>query len=203
MMALDGDSAHASSCCEQTFFVLAKTEGDHSLLIYKEKLDGECYCATNLFILFLEPDTVSVYRTHYCEDPEKEWNLPHFRDLMTDGLVRPSLQDSTFVLNDSMSITRPNVDTTFLRRFASYDIGMSVPKIWHERCKDDCLDGPVFNFPAELVYFHRGGVYKNYNIIDVWYWEQSGYVLVQTENPQKAAGLDTMHGMLLYRVGNQ
>lgn len=203
LLLLGNGDALASSNCNQTFFVLAKTEGDRSLLIYKEKLDGGCYCATNLFMLFLDPDTVTVYSTNYCEDPEKEWNLPHFRDLMTELCIRPIMIDGRFVLNDSMSITLPRVDTTFMARFVADDIGMCVPSVWHRKCGTDCLDEPIMDFSANLVYFHVSGVYKNYTIRDVWYWEQSGYLLIQTENPIKAAGLDTMHGMLLYRVGIQ
>ncbi|OQA00291.1 MAG: hypothetical protein BWY71_00770 [Planctomycetes bacterium ADurb.Bin412] len=53
---------------------------------------------------------------------------------------------------------------------------------------------------ARLVYFYPAGLYVNYEIDRVYYFPKSRYLLIFTRQPQKAVGLDTMHGFLLFRL---
>lgn len=197
-----GSDVIAASSCEQTFSVLVKTRGDHSLLIYKEAVGGGCIF-TDLHILFLEQDTIWTFKTRFTEayDPVR---LPHFRDMDREEEVIPVMNDGVLLLNDTMSIGPPPYDSGFGPRFVECPGGpCGVPRLWYKHCTAGCLDQPVIDFPAELIYHNQRGVYKNYLIKTAWYWEESGYLLIQTDNPNKATGLDTMHGMLLYRVGSK
>lgn len=200
MLVFSIEVAYPAHSCDQVFSFFTKTPGDHSLLIYHEAVGGECMVGF-LHILFLEPDTARSYIWDHGTMYDSTV-FPDFAKWGEEPYFQPDGHDGLFVLNDSMSISAPAHDSVFQQRFVALDGGSGVPRIWYQRCEEDCLDGPDLNFAAELVYYNRRGIYKNYTIREVWYWEESGYILVQTEYPVAFLGLDTMHGMLLYRVGD-
>ena len=111
--------------------------------------------------------------------------------------VKPERNEGILQLNDSMSIRSPLFDSTFFAKF--WNAGGS-PDVWYRKCSDNCIDDPMFDFPAKLIYYDKCGVYKNYAIKSAYYYEQSWYLIIFTHNPEKAAGLDTMHGVLIYRL---
>jgi hypothetical protein len=68
------------------------------------------------------------------------------------------------------------------------------------------LDGIILprfnNIKADLIYFYPKGLYVNYHISKLYHFEKSKYILLITDQPNKADGLDTMHGFMIFRIEN-
>ncbi|MCM2272877.1 MAG: hypothetical protein NDJ18_10045 [candidate division Zixibacteria bacterium] len=61
-------------------------------------------------------------------------------------------------------------------------------------------DLPIFEgVRAEQLYMHRA-LYKNYSIREALFYPESSYLVIVTDQPLKQAGMDTMHGLLIYRI---
>jgi hypothetical protein len=132
----------------------------------------------------------------------KDWIPPLLADLPSEeGRI---LHDSSgvFRISDSVWFTAPPPDSTFARKYALLaNDGMGDARHWYRVCPVNCSDYPAFTgIEAELVYSHKRGLYKNYSISQAVYYSPSGYLVVVTNQPQKAIGLDTMHGLLIFRL---
>lgn len=196
MMLWTRSSANPSTCSEQTFAFKGKTSSEPSLLVYWELRDGAANMMTTIYYLFLTDDSAWAFTSAFHQDTLGCASLV-FTQMNYESYIEPKRIDGALRLNDSMSFCPPSFDSTFFTRF--WDAG-GTPSVWYRKCSDNCIDNPIFNFDSKLIYYHKNGVYKNYEIESAYFYEQSGYLIVFTHNPEKAAGLDTMHGVLIYRV---
>ncbi len=199
MMLPGSNDPYASSCCDQTFQVYGKTAGDNSMLFWSVTLGGECGGHFEGYALVLGDSTTPVLTFGHRSG---DWVPRLFKDIREEKPVQVEQVNGRFVINDSVWIEPPPEDTTFVRKFISViNQGGGDPRSWYRMCPVDCSDYPVVHGrQSEVVYAYKGGVYKSYKFKEVIYYPESQYVVVITDQPQKAVGLDTMHGLLVIHL---
>jgi len=192
--------SNAASLCKQKFSILAKSPGSPSIVAYQEELTGECE-QYRLHLVFLHDDIVTNMSRSGLDDPPI-FVLDYFGTLGREESV--SLNDSSGVywINDSVWFKAPEFDSTFDERWSAFVAsGGRDEHSWCVENREDCWYFPVFS-GADPVLVHRysGGLYKNYSIDAVTYFPASGTIIIITRQPRLKVGLDTMHGLLIYRL---
>ena len=195
------DELNAATLCDQDYKVLTKTPGAKCILIYRVDIGGECQGGYTHF-LFIAGD-----ETQHCEQYEgyrsESWFLKIFETFPTEVPDSAEIEDSVIHLTEIIDIVPPPFDSATADKFdgTPQDIGGDL-KYWYEHCGQDCVDQPLFTeVPAKLIYYDKGGLYKNYKISQVLHYRESGYVVVSTHQPMKAVGLDSMHGLMIFHLG--
>ena len=196
---ISASAALAASLCDQTFTIHGKTQGENSLLFWEVFRGGECYHWYGYALVL--GDSVTPVMTFNPED--QTWVSRLLGDLSTEGAVNIESTEGVYRINDSVWIEPPPVDTTFVRKFSGLISGGSYGNAaeWHRMCSSNCNDYPIVHgCEADVVYAYEGGVYKSYSFKEVLYFAESRYVVVITDQPQTAVGLDTMHGLLVLKL---
>ena len=194
-------TASASSCCDQKFTIHGKTTGEYSLLMYDVYWGGDCLC-WSVHTVYLGIERTMAMETNIGLSSGRDWIPMFLSQFPLDTQVELPDSNGIYYINDSMYITPPPKDSTFEQKYIDImrDAGADE-RDWYRECQYDCNDYPeFFGFDAKLVHSYSRGLYKNYGIKEVIYFPESGYLAIITDQPHKAAGLDTMHGMLVYRL---
>lgn len=190
-------SADCATMCEQFFTIQGKTYGTMSMLVYQEKLTGEC----------------ESYRLHYVfihDSLTTSMEVGGF-DKPTDGFFQvfgretcDSLRDSSGVIciGYNQTCTAPAEDSCFDRKWVEFIMaGGSSSRDWCELYPMECAEYPSFSgVEADLIYEHAGSLYRGYSIELAEYYPRSGILALITHQPRTAVGHDTMHGVLVYRL---
>ena len=182
----------SASLCRQTIMFVGKTEGDTSTLLFYEYVSGEC-TPYRMHYLQIGPEGLldAVQKTSYY------LTLPLWDDSATNGkhleraeqLLRSG---DAFVMPFGQTIRSPKYDSTFVSKYGDSIVNYIIPY--------DLLDEPVMNIDAELLYRLPGGLYKNYKITDAYLMRQSRILFLILYQPMEKTGLDSMQGVLVYRV---
>jgi len=190
---------NSASLCDQTFTIHGKTKGENSLLFWEVFRGGECYHWYGYALVL--GDSVTPVLTF---NPEGQtWVARLLADLPTEEAVRIAPTEGVYRIDDSISVQPPPEDTTFVSKFSGLISGGAYGNAseWHRMCSSNCNDYPVVHgCGADVVYSYKGGVYKSYSFKEVLYYPESRYVVVITDQPQTAVGLDTMHGLLVLKL---
>ncbi len=196
---IPASTALTASLCDQTFTIHGKTSGDNAMLFWSVVLGGDCEPIVRGFVLVLGDTTTPVLTTQRWG---MDWVQRIFNDISEEKSIKIEETDGRYVINDTVWIEPPAEDTTFLRKFQTViKHGCRGPKDWYCECPVNCSDYPIVHgCEADIVYAYEGGVYKSYSFKDVLYYPESGYLVVISDQPVKAVGLDTMHGMLVLRL---
>lgn len=199
LVLFSASAALASSMCDQTFTIHGKTKGETSLLFWDEYRGGQCGewygCALVLGIPGTPLMTLTADR--------QTWVASLLDDLPTEEMERVEASDGVYRINDSVWVEPPPEDTIFVRKFSGLVSGGSYgdARAWHRMCSSNCEDYPIVHgCVSDVVYAYEGGVYKNYTFKEVLYYPESGYLVVTTDQPLTAVGLDTMHGLLVLKL---
>jgi len=188
-----------ATLCDQTFTIHGKTSGENAMLFWSVVLGGECEGYIRGFVLVLG-DTITPILT--TQKWGMDWVPRLFKDISEEKSIKIEETDGRYVINDTVWIEPPAEDTTFPRKFGTViNRGGDGPKDWYRECPVNCSDYPIVHgCAAAVVYSYEGGLYKNYSFKDLLYYPESGYLVVITDQPLKAVGLDTMHGLLVLRL---
>ncbi|MBN2227140.1 MAG: hypothetical protein JW763_07215 [candidate division Zixibacteria bacterium] len=193
-------NTQAATFCTQEFTIYGKTAGDHSILMYEIYTGGECedWTIHSLYLGFDSPKLIGGG----TGATGKDWIPILLNDLPHDTRVELSDSNGAFYINDTTYFTPPQLDSTFKRKFMHIiREGGSDERDWYRACQSGCSDYPEFyGADAELIYVFRGGLYKNYTIKEAVHFPESGYLVIIIDQPLTATGMDTMHGMLVYRL---
>jgi|GEM_PF-5003128 len=75
---------------------------------------------------------------------------------------------------------------------------------WSKYSGDAAIDLPwIEGGELDLISYDPNGLYLNYRFKEVFYFSESRLLLIFTNQPRIAYGLDQMHGYLLFRVTHQ
>ncbi len=193
-------SAQCASLCEQFFTVQGKSYGTMSVLAYQEQLTGDCE-QYRLHLVFINDSLTTSIETEGLSSPPSQ--MDGFFELF--GRERcDTLRDSSgvFIIGYRESCSVPKEDTSFNRKWVDFlRSGGSSSRDWCELYPLECTEYPAFHgVEAALLYKHPGALYRGYSIATSLYYPTSKILVLITHQPRKAVGLDTMHGVLVYRL---
>lgn len=192
---------HAATLCEQKFELLAKSTGEPSMLAYSEQLTGECE-QYRLHLLLLHPDvSCEMERSGFGNRPD--FILDFFDKLGIERSVELTDSSGIYRFNGSTTVQAPEYDSLLDSMWVAEARAGKVngEHDWCLRHRDLCFFGPRFaGAEATLLHRYHGGLYFNYTIDRVVYYPDSGVLVLITNQPKKKVGLDTMHGLLIYRL---
>jgi hypothetical protein len=185
--------AFPATLCRQTIELVGKTEGDTSTLLYYEYVSGECGYY-RMHRLSIGPDSVLSIKEWRLEN----LTLPLWDDSATNGkrLEEAELllkSGDAWVMPFGQSIRAPEHDFAF---DSTYSESVLVYNKWY----GGFFDEPRMDVDADLLYRLPNGLYKNYEIKDAYLMRQSRILFLTIYQPLEKAGLDSMHGVLVYRV---
>jgi hypothetical protein len=193
-----GVTAVGSTSCVQTFTIYGKTAGEHGVLMWDVSVDGECEFTTS-YCLFLGNDRPYLLTTaSSAKDVFPQFLSEHRPEKSV--MLRSS--EGKHFISKSIYVTPPPSDSTFQRKFNKViNDGGRDASDWYKACPVHCSDYPIFfGTDAKLVYEYRDGLYKNYAFSQVIFFPKSKYLVLVTDQPTRAVGLDTMHGLLVYKL---
>lgn len=191
-------TAVGSSSCVQTFTIYGKTAGEHGVLMWDVFIDGECEFTTSYCLFLGSARTYLLTTTGSAKDVFPQFLAEH-RPEKSETLRR---SEGKYFVGKGIYVTPPPPDSTFQRKFNKVinDGGRNASD-WYKACPVHCSDYPIFfGTDAKLVYEHPDGLYKNYAFSQVIYFPKSKYLVLVTDQPTRAVGLDTMHGFLVYKL---
>jgi len=189
--------AMATTMCDQTFTIYGKTAGEHSAIFWDIFVGGECE-NWHVYAFF-----VGYERTYQMslgiDGGGKAWVPSFLEELPTERMDTLVQAGGKFYIDKDIYFMAPEPDTTFRRKWAG--IQYEGVKKWYSECPVNCSDYPVFNkAEATLLYEHKTGLYKNYLIKQAIYFPISHYLVIMTDQPALATGMDRMDGMLIYKI---
>ncbi len=193
--------AMSSSICEHKFVIHGKTEGEYGLLFLDVLRGGECGLKES-FIISLEHSKSKVW-TRWADYYSNDSSISAMGALKYEEGI--TLRDSSgkYMISDTAFFTVPIFDSTFqatYRRIAPGG-GLGTAKDWKKECLSNYFDLPQFTgVKAELIYTYHGGIYKNYTFSNVVYYPKSNYLVLVTNQPERATGMDTIHGLLIFHL---
>lgn len=100
------------------------------------------------------------------------------------------------------TVSAPAAEPDFAAAFNKHiEAGGDNARTWREAQPERAMQMPVFQHArAQLLCRYERGLYVNYGLKAAYLLPNSGLLVVVTEQPLKAVGLDTMHGFLVLRV---
>lgn len=186
----EGSSKYFSTYCEQTFKLFFLTKGYKTFWI-GENLSGECQTSTLLNISILD-STATLTKTSMKN--YNSWNEILILSDAFDTYEAP--------IANNLSVSEPLFDSSLAKSFSSYLLegGNNAIK-WNAINGENGIVLPIVeNFEFDLLFYYDAGLYINYKISDVQYFPDADLVIVFTEQPVRAIGMDTMHGFLIFKA---
>lgn len=134
----------------------------------------------------------------------KQWGwLENWKEnLRLEDFSRIRKTESGFQIGENQHIKAPAGDDKLLGEFKEHiRKGGSNGESWNKKMGEAGIIPPVCEgLDVKDAYYYPSGLYINYEIVKAFRFERSGIVLLFTENPEKAVGLDTMHGFIVLKT---
>jgi hypothetical protein len=191
----------AATFCEQELFFLVKPAGPTDCYWIGESVGGECGFdqIVGVFVRSdgAEASVISLKR-------ETDW-----RDVraFVSGIEAEqflTLQNDEGVFSHAdpaIVVSAPASNPELLDAFSQLESSGGSCEDWNNSRGADGLVQPGFEgCTPTLVYYYPKGLYIDYRIAAVHYFAASRSMLIITEQPRRAVGLDTMHGFMIFRV---
>jgi len=194
----DAPYSYGASCCDQTFIIYGKTRGEYSVLLFDLFIGGECY-DWSTYAFFFYPDTAKRFALNYAGSAQ-DWARDFILNNDHERVDTLKGDSGVYHLSENLSVSPPPADTSFpdkWRMVSTYDC--CGARMWYKSCPVNCIDWPIFDgSEAQLVYYYKEGLYKNYSFKEVYYFRESGLVIILTYQPEIAPGMDRMDGIMMY-----
>jgi hypothetical protein len=192
--------SEGSSLCNQNYTILGKTSGDYSIIFYDLFVDGDCYY-WETYSIFLGPENTYTLKVR-VDSCATEWVNGFLGDFPSEPMEILGDSDGVFYITDSVYFTAPEYDSGFFRYYNELLSGTAKNTWeWRKNCKENCFDEPVFfGTDYELKHVNHEGLYKSYGIGQAVYFPESQCLVLVTDQPIKAVGMDSMHGLLIYKL---
>ncbi len=184
--------------CHQTFHFFFLSQGSPTFWI-GEDLSGECEYS-RLLNISINDSNVSVSQSELKE--YKNWGIiPELNSLFRKYDEQHLEFNDNVWENKEFKISPPAYDSLLSEEF--YDHirqGGSNAYSWFNVKSNDGIKLPkIEGIKTELIFSYKTGLYINYEISEVHYFPND-YLLVFTNQPIKAVGLDTMHGFFIFKI---
>ena len=184
--------------CHQTFHFFFLSQGSPTFWI-GEDLSGECQIS-RLLNISVNDTSGSVSQSELNE--YNNWNFVEelntvFRKYEEQSL---ELKGNIWQFKD-LKISKPPYESLLAEEFNEHiGQGGSNAYSWLKiKGKDGIILPKIDGIKTELLFSYKSGLYINYEISEVHYFPNA-YLLVFTNQPRKAVGLDTMHGFFIFKI---
>lgn len=197
--------AQATSFCEQTLKLLGVSgeRGDGPCMFWvAEDLSGECG-QSRLIQVVIQADRAGLIKSPLKE--YQAWGCVGEAVALLEGpeTVPLKKQDLSWQDEDGeVKLTVPDPNQALHERYLkAAETWCSSAREWNTRMGvQGTLCPSVAGKQLELLYAYASGYYVNYRVKRVLYVPKWALLFVQTEQKQRAVGMDTMHGFLVLRV---
>jgi hypothetical protein len=197
---------NATTYCIQEFNMIGLDTSNVPILYISETLSGECQLPL-LHKITLNDSSVKYKEIRY--DVEK--SLEHTRDIVINRIKKriKNKDEKPIVflkkdglwkcLNSDILIKEPKFSLELEEKLNKEMIIFSGD--WNRKHGKEGIVSPGFlNTKVELINYHLGGFYVDYNIEKIYYFKNAGYFLVFTHQSRSGPSMDSMHGYLLYKL---
>ncbi len=189
----------AASLGRQEFGFIGKGQ---NVFWITEDIGGQ-YELSQLLQVVIDDESAVLGTIEMTEFRQWDWLDENAKNLRTEIAVPLKLNDEGLLeAQDAyISIAPPKENDQLLEKFNEHvRQGGSNAVTWHKKKDLDGVTEPaVSGIDTKLVYHYPAGFYVNYEL-DRGYWlPRSGYIVVFTEQPIRAVGMDTMHGFMILR----
>ena len=203
-MCLGGDIG-ATTDCEQTIDLLGVTgTGTNGPYVFwvAEDLSGECH-ESRLIQVVVQKEQAGLITSSL--KGYQDWGCFKEALALLEGPKRVSLKSHDSIWQDKdarLKLVAPAPNEDLLKRYRKEaESWCSSGWEWNKRMGMEGITCPlVAGMDLELLYAYRRGLYINYQVKQAFYYPDRALLFVQTEQAEKAVGMDTMHGFLVFRV---
>ena len=195
MVMFVASSIFATNPCQQEFELLGKTTGEPSVLRFIEHRFGACEMEMNvsLYLTGERPAVVMDYKSF--------WTDSLFKARSHEVPMSIDVCDGIATIEDSITVHAPETDSATAEMWKHYIQTGGYEPTFFVDCTTDCIDEPLFDGAEfEPVYIHPSGFYKNYSLERLFYYPESGYLVILTRQPTEFYYQNTLHGLLVYRL---
>lgn len=192
----------ATTNCEQTFHFRAMTGYDPAVFWLTEDIGGECL-QSRLLQLAVRDSTVMVLGSDLKEFQNWAWLEEGMTHLNRHTPVEFSGGEGRWQNWEKRLIVQtPAKDPQFAAAFdAHMAAGGRNGASWNQSQGEAGRKLPVIRGGgAKLLYYHPQGLYVNYDIDQIYYFDRLQLLLVLTRHEYRAMGLDTMHGFMILKL---
>jgi hypothetical protein len=194
---------NAATNCNQSFtFLLATADHNPSFWII-EDVGGE-YSYSHLIQISVEDTVVTCVSISRIGYGNWKWLQENANHIISEPATELKNQNGVWSIPGlSWYIEAPPRDSILLELFQKeYYAGRE--RSWNELYGIKGISVPsVERINITLIYYFPEGLYVDYTISKAYYFLYSGYILVFTNQPRMASGLDTMHGFLLLKIAKE
>ena len=194
-----GQISQATTNCNQSFTFLCAAANQSRVLWIVEDVGGECWCS-RLIQVVAKDDYASTTYTRFRDYGSWTWLQESIKHIVQEPVIRLEKQNGAWIIpGTSWRIAVPPPDTTQLRMLQEETFASG--EAWNSKYGIEGISAPyVEGLNTKIIYYHPEGLYVDYKISKAYYFRHSRYILVFTNQPRLASGLDTMHGFLLLKI---
>lgn len=184
--------------CHQTFHFFFLSQGSPTFWI-GEDLSGECEYS-RLLNISIDDSSVSISQSELKE--YNNWGtIPKLSSLFRKYEEQSVEFKDNIWQNKDLKIYTPVYNPLLAEEFNEHiRQGGSNAYSWIKiNGKDGIILPEIDGIRTELLFSYKTGLYINYEISEVHYFPNS-YIIIFTNQPLKAVGLDTMHGFFIFKI---
>jgi len=187
----------ATTFCSQDFSLLALTSSeDKSVFWVEEKVGGDCYYSQIIQII-LSKTTEMVLKTPLKDYENNDFFHKMAKRIEAEPYSKFNKEDSIWFLK-SLKVKQSLPNKTLLGKFLAM---APYAKEWNKKMGLNGIQQPTFyGLKEKLMYYYPEGLYINYEISDVYLFEDKRYLLVFTHQENSGVGNDTVHGFLIFKI---
>lgn len=195
----------ATTDCVQTFKLLGVSGGRASepcVFWVAEDLAGECHQSRLIQVVVQKTQAGLIKSTL---DRYQDWGWWREAVGLLEGPKGVALKKQGSFWQDPdvrIKLSAPAPNAALMAKYKEgVETWLGYALKWNERMgMDGKLCPSVEGMDVELLYAYSRGLYVNYSIKQAFYFPDRAMLFVQTEQAERAVGMDTMHGFLVLRV---
>ncbi|MBK7091007.1 MAG: hypothetical protein IPH59_04685 [bacterium] len=204
LLCLTTAESIATTDCSRDYEFIGFTKCDRQVIWIGARIGGQCQ-SNGLLAIDVLGDSCSI-RTFGFDYEMKpgfvKTALARFPG--EPSSLKVELIDDWIPLDSTLSIRYPTARISFRLHGARFRFHVTTMPGHGQSMPDAAIDLAVDKGgELELISYDPNGLYLNYRFKEVFYFSESRLLLIFTNQPRIAYGLDQMHGYLLFRVTHQ
>lgn len=204
VLLVNAPTVFASTQCVQDFKLLAVSRSPFRPVFWiSEDVTGECF-GSYLLQVVIEHPGYDLITTPLKDLPDWSALKEGIGHLVTEPPVKVEKErDGTWIIGESVGkVSAPARNPDFEESFNQHvHEGGSNGSTWNKEYGVDEISLPLIDgLDTELVVYYSGGLYVNYDISQVHYFQEAGYLVIFTHQAKRAVGMDSMHGFLILKA---